>query len=300
MHVKLGIPADDVSRANERLLAGALTRLGASSGVEFEVETVHVVEDPLADQRGAAAVLLRALAEGELDLALTPGCSASAQPDESITLVAAPRREDSREALCGAGKHLAELDQAAIVLVPDALRAAALRAAAVSLQRQDLTVVVERKQARAAVAGVGTDYSAAIVDVAALKRLGLVDAMSELLDRAAFLPPAGQAGAEIYARSDADKELINTVARLDHAPTRVALAAERIVDDAVRAATGVPLAVHATVDADGILIEARAIAPSGALQLNERLRLPVSDADRAARAVAHALLGRSVAALERA
>ena len=76
------------------------------------------------------------------------------------------------------------------------------------------------------------EYDAVVLAKAGLDRLGMSGAISEVLSAEVCLPAAGQGAIGIEMRaaaSNLDQEIAITVGQLNHAPTRLAVEAERAV-----------------------------------------------------------------------
>ncbi|HEX7384876.1 MAG TPA: hydroxymethylbilane synthase, partial [Burkholderiaceae bacterium] len=87
-------------------------------------------------------------------------------------------------------------------------------------------------------------YDAIVLAAAGLKRLGLGERIRSLFDPARMIPCAGQGALGIEVRSDA-LALRERLAALTHAPTWLAVQAERAVSRALGGRCSMPLAAHA-------------------------------------------------------
>ena len=87
-------------------------------------------------------------------------------------------------------------------------------------------------------------YDAIVLAAAGLKRLGAGARIRACFDTAAMLPCAGQGALAIEVRSDA-LALRDRLAVLTHAPTALAVQAERAVSRALGGSCSMPLAAHA-------------------------------------------------------
>jgi hydroxymethylbilane synthase len=118
---------------------------------------------------------------------------------------------------------------------------------------------------------------ATILALAGLKRLGLQDEATAILDPHEFLPAAGQGAITIESRRGDDR-INQLVAAIDHKDTEVALAAERgflaLLDGSCRT----PIAAHCKVDGDAIDFRGMIISPDGREAYDTQRSGPRSDA----------------------
>jgi len=96
---------------------------------------------------------------------------------------------------------------------------------------------------------------AVVVASAGLRRLGLADKISVLLEPEHFLIAPGQGALAVQVCSDR-KDLLEIVARLDDQPTRNEIEAERAVLAAMKGGCSIPLGVYARTVGQGLLIDA--------------------------------------------
>lgn len=212
------------------------------------------------------SALRDALLEGRVDVAVHSMKDLPTAPAEGIELAAVSKREDARDALCARdGLTFAELPEGAKVGTGSPRRMAQLRLARPDLDVVDLRGNVPTRLARAQ--GPDADLDAVVLALAGLKRLGLEDRATEVLDVIDFptAPAQGALAVEIRAGDEAARK---AVAPTDHASTRAAADAERRVLAGLEAGCAAPLAAHAEV-ADGMLfLTASAYATDGSRKLS--------------------------------
>jgi uroporphyrinogen-III synthase len=90
------------------------------------------------------------------------------------------------------------------------------------------------------------EYDAVVLAAAGVIRLGRAAEITEYLDLDLLLPDPGQAALAVQARTD-DPALAKLVARLDDAPTRAAVTAERALLRALGGGCRMPLGAYADV-----------------------------------------------------
>src|SRR4029077_2848064 len=97
---------------------------------------------------------------------------------------------------------------------------------------------------------------------AGLKRFGLADKATALLDVQEFLPAVGQGAITIEARSD-DARTREVLTKIDHADTSTALACERAFLAVLDGSCRTPIAGHAVLAGDVITFRGMILRPDG-------------------------------------
>lgn len=172
--------------------------------------------------------------------------------------------------------HLDELPQGAIVGTSSLRRECQIRR-----HRPDLDI-------RSLRGNVGTrlskldngEYDAIILATSGLQRLGLDDRIRHELDTAISLPAVGQGALAIECRAD-DVAVLDLLAPLNHAPTRLCVLAERAMNHALEGGCQVPIAGFATLDGNTLTMEGRVGTPDGQTLLVAKQSLANSDENHA-------------------
>jgi len=191
--------------------------------------------------------LEQALLDGRIDLAVHSAKDVPADLPPGLEIVAAPRRADPRDALCGA-RSLEELAPGAVVGTSSVRRAALLHAAREDLEVVELRGNVDSRLAKLADGG----YAAIVLALAGLQRLGRGDAATGVLDAAAFTPAAGQGTLVLEARSG-DGDALAAAGAVADLETMRCLAAERSLIRALGADCHTPVGAHAGLDEAGVM-----------------------------------------------
>lgn len=195
--------------------------------VEFvEIATEGDVNSAPLTQIGGTGVfagaLRAALRDGRVDLAVHSLKDLPVAPEPGLVIAAVPPREDPRDALCArGGLTLDELPAGARVGTGSPRRAAQL-----AVLRPDLRIVEIRGNVETRLARVGADLDAVVLAYAGLRRLGLHERVSEVLDTGRMLPAPGQGALAVECRADR-ADLVAAIGQLDDPTTRVAVEAER-------------------------------------------------------------------------
>jgi hydroxymethylbilane synthase len=178
---------------------------------------------------------------------------------DGLMLAACLPREDVRDAFISrkAGSPR-DLPHGAVVGT-----ASLRRQAMVKRMRSDISVMPLRGnvETRLRKLEVG-EVDATLLALAGLKRLGLADKATALLDTEEFLPAVGQGAITIEARAD-DARTRALLAKIDHADTSVALVAERAFLAVLDGSCRTPIAGHAVLDGDAISFRGMILRPDG-------------------------------------
>jgi hydroxymethylbilane synthase len=222
------------TRGSRLALAQAQVAVGRLSGAlgigSVEVVEIRTTGDALSARRPAGHLVVgdgqftgeleRALAEGRIDIAVHSLKDLPTSSNPSLRLAAVLERGDPRDCLLsGHPGGLEGLPFGATIGTSSPRRAAQLAARRLDLVARPIRGNVDSRLRRLQ-AG---EYDAVILAAAGLDRLGLPPPEEDRLSLEVMLPAPGQAALVLQARA-ADASLL---APLDHAPTRVAVKAER-------------------------------------------------------------------------
>ncbi|MBM2810455.1 MAG: hemC [Chloroflexi bacterium] len=280
------------------LVIAALQRLHPT--LECAVEVIRTEGD---DEQGLNAaqidgqgVFVRrieaALLDGRIDVAIH---SAKDMPSEStpgLCVAAFPTREDPRDALVSKGVcSLRELPVGALIGTGSPRRRAQLHDS-----RPDLTVEPLRGNVDTRIRRVmdGT-VDAVVLAAAGLRRLGLQDAISEILDPSLFTPAVCQGILAAQTR-EGDRRSIEIISQLDDETTRACAQAERAVAIAIGASCRTPVGAFAREDGGTCEVSTFLADESGKVW-RTTARGPLSDAQRLGTEAGMALLRSAAAGL---
>ena len=132
-------------------------------------------------------------------------------------------------------------------------------------------------------------FDAIVLAAAGLDRLGLGERISERLAPAISLPAVGQGVIGIECRVD-DADLRARLAPLEDEPTRQRVTAERALNARLNGGCQAPIAAHARVNGQALVLEALVGAPDGRRLLRDRMDGAAREAGAVGRALAEALL----------
>ncbi|MGW3040663.1 hydroxymethylbilane synthase [Kitasatospora sp. NPDC001159] len=305
--LRLGTRRSALAMAQSGMVAREVTRLTGRPVELVEITTYGDTSREALAQIGGTGVFVSALRdallEGRIDFAVHSLKDLPTASPAGLVLAAVPEREDVRDALVAAeGLNLDELveklagaGRPARIGTGSPRRMAQLNAWAIARGAQLETVAIRGNVDTRIGYVTGGELDAVVLATAGLNRLGRGAEISQHLDPELMIPAPGQ-GALAIECTTADAELTAALALLDHAPTRVAVAAERALLATLEAGCSAPVAALATwgreneLQLDGVVGN-----PDGTALLKMSANGPIvldETAEQQARALGHALAAR--------
>jgi len=272
--------------AQSRAFVASIARLDPLLAIEELTVTTtgdRIQDRPLSEVGGKGLFVKeieQSLLDGQADLAVHSSKDIPAELLPGLYLSCFPEREDARDVLVSrSGARLAELPQGARVGTTSLRRSVQLKAV-----RPDLAIVPIRGNVDTRLKKCEDGLVDAIVLArAGLVRLGLAERATEVLDVSVSLPAIGQ-GALAVEQREGDERVARLLARVSHAETTLAVAAERGVMKAVEGDCQTPVAAYALKSGGELWLRALLAEPDGSrLRRGERrLAWPQSEAEAAA------------------
>lgn len=218
-----------------------------------------------------------ALLEGRVELAVHSAKDLETDLPKGLEIAAVLKREDPRDALVTrGGGNLSVLPAGSWIGVSSLRRQAQLKRL-----RRDLEILPIRGNVDTRLKKLDSqEYDALILAAAGLKRLGLSNRVSELLDPAQFLPAPGQGTLAVEIREDRT-EVAEHVRALDDAVSRWELEAERSLLRALGGNCRVPVGGLARVtDGNNLSLEGVVLSPDGLKVIRQSVTGPAKAAQR--------------------
>jgi hydroxymethylbilane synthase len=217
--------------------------------LEVRVERITTTGDarrdvPLASLgRGAfVSEIEAALRERRIDVAIHSAKDLPSQLAPKLQIAAVLERADPRDVLVSRdGAPLRDLPARSQIGTGSLRRACQLRSARADLEVLDVRGNVDTRLRKLA-AG---EFDALMLAAAGMIRLGRSDEVTEWLDPMVMIPAVAQGAIAVEARTN-DKEVLDLVAPLDHAPTAAAVTAERAFLARLGAGCTAAVAAYAT------------------------------------------------------
>jgi hydroxymethylbilane synthase len=195
---------------------------------------------------------------------------------DGLLLSAFMPREDPRDAFISRkANSIAALPKGATVGTASLRRQAMLKRL-----RPDLVVVPLRGNVETRLRKLDEGVAdATLLAIAGLKRLGLADAATAVLDAEAFLPAVGQGAIGIETRTS-DTKTRDVVASINHPDTAHALTAERAFLAVLDGSCRTPIAGHATITNGNIRFRGMIVKPDGSEWFETLREGDVRDAEK--------------------
>jgi hydroxymethylbilane synthase len=210
--------------------------------------------------------LREALLRGEIDVAVHSLKDLPTAVADGIALAAVPTREDPRDVVVARdGLTLGELPPGSRVGTGSPRRVAQLHALGLGLDVAGVRGNVDTRVAKVR----SGEYDAVVIARAGLARIGRLEEVTEVLDPLQMLPAPGQGALAVECRAGDD--LVTELRRLDHAPSRAAVEAERAVLATLEGGCSAPIGVLAEVvegeAGEELWVRAIALSTDGALSV---------------------------------
>jgi hydroxymethylbilane synthase len=265
--LRIGTRGSPLALAQATMVRAQLASAHALPAEAFELEIIRtsgdVIQDrPLAEVGGKGLFtkeIEEALIAGQIDLAVHSAKDLPTLLPDGLAIVAALAREDPRDVFISRkAKTFRDLASGATVGT-----ASLRRQALVKRLRPDLKVVSFRGNVETRLRKLDEGIvDATLLALAGLRRLGLTEAATAILDTDEFLPAVGQGIVAIEARAD-DARTRALLDRINSPDDAIALAAERAFLTVLDGSCRTPIAGHAKVAAGHVSFRGLIAKPDG-------------------------------------
>lgn len=278
-------------------------------GLRVEIEVLTTKGDKLLDaplaklgDKGLFTKELEvALLDGRIDLAVHSAKDMPTAVPDGLAIVAVTEREDARDVFV-ADPALLERHGADGFSLDDVPRGAKVgssslrRRAQLLALRPDLDVVALRGNVDTRVRAVTEgDLDAVVLARAGLARLDRLDVVTQEIEVDLMLPAPAQGALAVECRDD-DVVVLEALRRLDDAPTRAAVTAERALLAELEAGCSAPVGAYATVTVSGpgeellVHLTGTVVSLDGRTQVRNSVTGSAGDAEVVGRQLARDLL----------
>ena len=227
-----------------------------------------------------------ALLREEIDLAVHSMKDVPTILPDGLSILCVPAREDPRDVLVS--RDSCSLDQ-----LPKGSRigTSSLRRQAQLLHcRPDLHIELLRGNLDTRLRKLHNgEYDAIVLAAAGLMRMGWSNKVTEYLPPEVSLPAIGQGALGLEGRRH-DRFLQTLVEKLEHRPTRTAVMAERALLKRLEGGCQVPIAAHATVKGDTLIMDGLIASVDGQRLIRDTIQGPASEAQSLGSQLAEKLL----------
>jgi hydroxymethylbilane synthase len=288
MHLVMATRRSALALAQSRAFAEALAKASPVSVGELQIVTSgDKIQDRSLQDIGGKGLFIKeleeALLDGRADFAVHSIKDVPAELASRLTLACVPAREDPRDVLVSkTGARLAELPSGAVVGTSSLRRSVAVLTARPDLRVEPVRGNVDTRLRRVTEG----PFDAVILALAGLKRLGIEERATEILEPSICLPAVGQGALGIECREGDDSTIAALVAVTD-AEAWLCVAAERAVMAAVEGSCRTPIAAFAEREGETMRLRAMLAEPDGTRPRHGERRLAwpkgAADAERAGR-----------------
>ena len=227
-----------------------------------------------------------ALLREEIDLAVHSMKDVPTILPDGLSILCVPAREDPRDVLVS--RESCSLDQ-----LPKGSRigTSSLRRQAQLLHyRPDLHIELLRGNLDTRLRKLHNgEYDALVLAAAGLMRMGWSNKVTEYLPPEVSLPAIGQGALGLEGRCN-DRFVQILVEKLEHRPTRTAVMAERALLKRLEGGCQVPIAAHATVKGDTLIMDGLTASVDGRRLVRDTIQGPASEAESLGSQLAEKLL----------
>ena len=259
MKLRIGTRRSRLALAQANEVADALRSVGLQAELVPMETSGDRGADPSIDPTGLkglfVAEIVRALRDGEVDLAVHSAKDLPAIEEADLAIAAVPERASPLDVVVTRDGEL----RPGQVVGTSSLR----RQAQVSRWRPDVLLKDLRGNVDTRLRKLeGGEVDALILAAAGLVRLGIVPEHAAPMSVAEMVPAPGQGCLAVQARAD-DEPTLEALAAFDHAPSRTALEAERGLMARLGGGCALPLGAFAEPSHDGVRMTAIVLSPDG-------------------------------------
>jgi hydroxymethylbilane synthase len=265
--LRLGTRGSPLALTQARMVREALAKAHGFDPERIVLEVIRTSGDriqdrPLADVGGKGLFtkeIEEALTASAIDVAVHSSKDMPTVLPKGLMLSAFMEREDPRDVFISRkARSIAELPRGATVGT-----ASLRRQAMVKRQRPDLAIVPLRGNVETRLRKLDEGVAdATLLALAGLKRLGLAETATAILDVNEFLPAVGQGAIGIETRAD-DSRTREMLGPINHADTFSALAAERAFLAVLDGSCRTPIGGHATISGGRLRFRGMIVKPDG-------------------------------------
>lgn len=281
-HLRIGTRGSALALAQAHETRSLLMGAHGLGEDAFEIVVIKTSGDQIQDRPlsevGGKGLFTKEIEEAllneSIDLAVHSSKDMPTVLPEGLALTAFLPREDVRDAFISPkARSLQDLPLGAVV-GSSSLR----RQAMIKRLRPDIDVVMYRGNLQTRLRKLEEgQVDATLLAYAGLKRLGLVDVVTSLLDTNEFLPAVGQGAICIESREEDERTLALLSAIHDNA-TQIRLDAERAYLGVLDGSCRTPIGGLATLDGDQLTLRGTILKPNGSIVHNIERSAPASEA----------------------
>ncbi len=227
-----------------------------------------------------------AILSGKAQLAVHSMKDVPSTHPEGLTIAAILEREDPRDVfISNKYKTFSSLPQNALIGTSSIRRKSQLLALNPHLNIKPLRGNINTRLKKA------TDFDGIILAYAGIKRLKLESVINESFSLTSLLPATGQGALGIECLSS-NQELIRILSQLNDSDTAIAVSAERMITAGLGGNCHTPLAAHAKINGQEMILDALVASPDGKKIIKEHIEGDKTHYQSLAHTLLHSLIQR--------
>lgn len=298
LRLRIGARGSPLSLAQTGLARDALARALDIEAGALTIIPITTTGDRIQDRRlieaGGKGLFTKeldeALLDGRIDCAIHSMKDLPTKLPDGIALACVPAREDPRDAFVSAkAKTLADLPAGARVGTASLRRQAQVLAA-----RPDLTVATLRGNVDTRLKKIEAgEFDATFLALSGLRRLGVDERATSVVEIDAMPPAAGQGALAITARAN-DEQTLRALATIEDPMARLEIEAERAFLAALDGSCRTPIAALARAGGGALIFLGETLTPDGKKRWRRSETIALDGAGHAEAAALGERLGRSI------
>jgi hydroxymethylbilane synthase len=294
MNIKIGTRGSKLALTQANLVADRLTKI--DPGITTEICVIKTSGDIMQDvsltKIGGKGVFVKeiedALHSSAVDLAVHSMKDVPTETPAGLTFAAIMKREDVRDVLVSKDNRKMEFMPRGARIGTGSMR----RASQLLAILPDLDIVPLRGNLETRLKKIETEnLQGVILAAAGMKRLGLIEKISQYLPIETMLPAVGQGALGLEIR-ESDDNLSAILSKLNYAPTAAEITAERSFLRHLGGGCLMPIAAFGKLEGDLLTLEGLVAAPNGDSIIRDKVRGVIAEAAELGKILAEIILGK--------
>ena len=292
MHIKIGTRGSKLALTQANLVADSLKR--TAPGITAEICVIKtsgdIMQDVALTKIGGKGVFVKEIEDALLcstvDLAVHSMKDVPTEIPAGLTFAAILRREDARDILVSKDNRKMEFMPRGARIGTGSMR----RSAQLLAILPDLAIVPLRGNLETRLKKIQAENLQGIILAAAgMKRLGLAEKISQYLPIETMLPAVGQGALGLEVR-DGNNDLMEVLAKLNHAPTAAEITAERSFLRHLGGGCLLPIAAFGKLEGEKLTLEGLVAAPNGSSVIRDKVRGAIAEAEELGKRLAEIII----------
>lgn len=265
--IRIGTRGSPLALAQTHEVCAALEAQHAHLKGKVEIVPLKTTGDTIQDRSlvdlGGKSLFTKeiemALLENRIDMAVHSMKDMAADSPQGLIVPSMLERADPRDALISQDNiSLADLPKGAIFGTSSLRRQAFVLSRYPHLQVASLRGNVQTRLKKLK----DNEIQATLLAVAGLKRVGLLEVITEILSTDEFIPAVGQGAIGVQCREN-DKDIQELLAPINHMPTFQTVSAERAFLKALNGSCRTPIAAYGLLNGEKLFLRGMVSDPDG-------------------------------------